>query len=71
MVDYFTKMEIHIKVCGMISKQMELENIKLSIKQILEDIGKMINKINLVWKNGQKEVHLLEIIKKEIKMVLE
>ena len=54
MVDYFMKMEIHIKVCGMIFKQMELENIRPSIKHILEDFGKVINKINLEWKNGPR-----------------
>ena len=48
MVHYFMKMAILIEEYGIIFKQMELGNIKLNINQILENIGKLINKINLV-----------------------
>ena len=71
MENYGMIMEIFIKVIGKNFKLREQEYIKQKKEHILKENGKMIDKMVLGWKIGQKEVIFLGNIMMEIKMELE
>ena len=69
MENYGMKMAIHTRGNGNNFNQMDCEFIIQKNAHIIGGSGNMINKMDSELKNGREEVHFLEIIKREVKMV--